>query len=62
MDTPTTAPIGGKNYPTTWVQFFDWFHSEQACQDYLEKLRWSDGLICPKCGVIRKFSDEVAVD
>lgn len=52
MDALTTAPIGGKDYPTTWVQFLDWFHSEQACRDYLEKLRWSDGLICPKCGVI----------
>ncbi len=52
MDAPTAAAIGGKDYPTTWVQFLDWFHSEQACRDYLEKLRWSDGLICPKCGVI----------
>jgi len=52
MDAPTTAPIGGKDYPTTWVQFLDWFHSEQACLDYLEKLRWADGLICLKCGVI----------
>lgn len=51
MAAPATAPIGGKDYPTTWVQFLDWFHSEQACRDYLEKLRWSDGLICPKCGV-----------
>lgn len=52
MDALTTAPIGGADYPTTWVQFLDWFHSEQACRDYLEKLRWGDGLICPKCGVI----------
>ena len=52
MDVPTIAPIGGKDYPLTWVQFLDWFHSEQACRDYLGKLRWPDGLICPKCGVI----------
>ena len=52
MDTPKTAPIGGTDYPTTWVQFLDWFHSEQACRDYLEERRWADGLICPKCGVI----------
>jgi transposase-like protein len=43
------APTGGKDYPKTWVQFLDWFHSEQACRDYLEKLRWPDGLICPRC-------------
>jgi transposase-like protein len=49
MGTPEQTPIGGKDYPTTWVQFLDWFHSEQACRDFLEKLRWPDGLICPKC-------------
>lgn len=36
----------------TWGQFVDWFHSEQGCRDYLEKLRWADGLVCPQCGVI----------
>ena len=56
MATPEQTPIGGKDYPTTWVQFLDWFHSEQACRDYLEKLRWPDGLICPKC----EASDQVA--
>jgi len=52
MDAPETRPIGGTDYPTTWVQFLDWFHSERACREYLEKLRWSDGLVCPNCGVI----------
>ena len=41
-------PIGGTDYPTTWVQFLDWFHSEHACRDYLEKLRWADGLDLPE--------------
>ena len=36
----------------TWGQFVDWFHSEQGCRDYLEKLRWAHGLVCPQCGVI----------
>ena len=52
MDAPTVASLIGKDYPTTWVEFLDWFYSEQACRDYLEKLRWSDGLICPACGVV----------
>ena len=30
----------------------DWFHNEQACLDYLERLRWPKEFICPKCGVI----------
>ena len=29
----------------------DWFHSEQACLDYLERLRWPKDFICPSCGV-----------
>lgn len=30
----------------------DWFHSEQACLDYLERLRWPNEFICPICGVV----------
>jgi transposase-like protein len=30
----------------------DWFHSEQACLDYLERLRWPKEFICPSCGVV----------
>src|SRR5476649_1071242 len=50
---PKDTAIAGADYPTTWVEFLGWFHSEQACRDYLEKLRWVDGLICPKCGTVR---------
>ena len=52
MDAQNPKPAAGVDYPTAWVQFLDWFHSEQACREYLEKLRWPDGLVCPKCGVI----------
>jgi len=52
MDASKTPPTAGVDYPTSWVEFLDWFHSEQACRDYLEKLRWADGFICPKCGKI----------
>lgn len=50
MDYPKIMPTGGVDYPTTWSQFLDWFHSEEACRTYLERLRWPDGLVCPKCG------------
>ena len=30
----------------------DWFHTEQACLDYLQKLRWPHEFVCPRCGVI----------
>lgn len=45
-------PVAGQDYPKTWSQFMDWFHTEQACLDYLERLRWPKEFICPKCGVI----------
>jgi|GEM_PF-491746 len=44
-------PVAGRNYPKTWVQFQDWFASEDACASYLEKLRWPGGFCCPACGV-----------
>ncbi len=43
-------PKAGKDYPITWSQFLDWLHSEDACRNYLENLRWPCGFICPKCG------------
>lgn len=46
------SPIAGQDYPKTWSQFLDWFHNEQACLDYLERLRWPKEFICPNCGVI----------
>jgi transposase-like protein len=49
MEQPKPMPIAGKDYPTTWIQFLDWFHSEEACHTYLEGLRWPTGFICPKC-------------
>lgn len=48
-DTSILMPKAGMDYPRNWVQFLDWFHSEDACRAYLEKLRWPSGFICPKC-------------
>jgi predicted RNA-binding Zn-ribbon protein involved in translation (DUF1610 family) len=45
-------PVANKDYPKTWSQFMDWFHTEQSCLDYLEKLRWPSEFVCPQCGVI----------
>ena len=54
MDAQKLKQTVGVDYPATWVQFLDWFNSEQACRQYLEKLRWPDGFVCHKCGVITK--------
>lgn len=52
MDTTNAMPVGGTDYPKTWSQFLDWFHSEDACRVYLETLKWPSGFICPKCEAI----------
>lgn len=43
-------PVAGVDYPRTLGEFQQWFASEAACQDYLERVRWRDGFVCPDCG------------
>jgi transposase-like protein len=42
-------PIRGIDYPTTLQEFDKWFSTEQKCLDYLQRLRWPNGFICPIC-------------
>jgi len=42
-------PTGGVDYPGTWVEFINWFSDEDSCLAFLERLRWSDGFVCPCC-------------
>lgn len=37
-------------YEMNLVTLVERFHSEDACRDYLEDLRWPDGLACLRCG------------
>jgi transposase-like protein len=60
MATTKTTPPDVLDYPTTWVQFLDRFHSEQACREYLVKLRWFDGRVCPKCTAISQKTQQVS--
>ena len=39
----------GKDYPRNWNEFLDWFASEEACEAYLERLRWPLEFVCPAC-------------
>ena len=56
MSAVRRSPRAGVDYPKTMVQFLDWFHTEQGCREYLEKLRWAQGsLSCPQCGLISEF-------
>ena len=36
-------------YPRTLPQFDRWFATEEACRDYLARLRWPGGFHCPRC-------------
>jgi len=37
-------------YPKTLLEFEHWFRTEEACRDYLARIRWPEGFRCPKCG------------
>lgn len=42
-------PRGGVDYPRTFQEWRAWFPDEEACVEYLERLRWPDGFVCPAC-------------
>jgi transposase-like protein len=41
-------------FPTTLLEFQQWFSEEEACVDYLYQSRWPEGFVCPKCGSRRE--------
>ena len=49
MSHGTPYPIGGIDYPRTLQEFEEWFSTEEACINYLWRLRWPEGFICPVC-------------
>ncbi len=38
-----------EEYPRNLSEFEAWFATEQACRDYLFRLRWPEGFRCPSC-------------
>ncbi len=42
-------PRGGIDYPRTLQEVRGWFPDDESCIDYLERLRWPDGFVCPVC-------------
>ena len=42
MSNHDSFPIGGIDYPRTLQEFDEWFSTEEACVDYLNRLRWSE--------------------
>lgn len=43
-------PTAGRDYPGSYGELLAWFPDEPACLDYLEWLRWPEGIRCPRCG------------
>lgn len=39
-----------EDYPRTLLEFEGRFRTEEACIEYLFKLRWPEGFRCPRCG------------
>ena len=39
-----------ENYPKSLLEFAGWFATEEACLEYLFKIRWPEGFRCPRCG------------
>lgn len=38
-----------EDYPQDQLDFEERFATDQACREYLEELRWSEGFVCPRC-------------
>ena len=38
-----------EDYPKTLLEFEDRFNTDAACLEYLRKIRWPQGFICPRC-------------
>ena len=39
------------SFPQSLPEFQRLFPDDAACAEYLEKARWGDGFVCPRCGV-----------
>ncbi len=40
----------GTKQDVNLVNLIERYHNEDKCRDYLEELRWPDGVTCPRCG------------
>lgn len=44
--------MAGRDYPRGWAELNAWFPDDDACLEYLRDLRWPQGFVCARCGVI----------
>ncbi len=45
-----------EDYPRTVMELEERFSTEEACRDYLIRLRWPTGFICPRCHIPGSWS------
>src|SRR6266567_1215364 len=43
-------PAMKEDFPKNELEFDSRFSHEPACQEYLFRLRWPEGFVCPDCG------------
>ena len=41
--------MGTEDYPRNLMEFDERFTTEEACEEYLFRVRWPDGFRCPRC-------------
>ena len=44
-----------EDYPGSLAEFEERFATEAACLEYLARLRWPDGFVCPQCGANKSW-------
>jgi transposase-like protein len=45
-------PLPGLDYPRTFQEMEERFRDEAGCRDYLQRLRWPGGFVCPHCKMV----------
>lgn len=60
MSRSSKSLVAGRDYPSTWSQFLDWFRDEDDCLKFLERLRWPRGFTCPRCGAAEQEPYEIS--
>jgi len=51
----TKRVLKKRKHDLSVIQFQQLFNNEKSCRDYLFKLKWPQGFICPKCGNTRYY-------
>jgi transposase-like protein len=45
-----------EDYPNNFEEFLDQFKTEDDCIEYIQKIRWPDGFVCPQCQATKAWT------